>query len=186
MGDFNVGKATILMLALCLLGFALQQFTDMSAFHFSREYTAKPWILVTSMFLHANVVHLAYNLYALFVFGNVLEVNTNSRFTFLVIILGGVVGNLAFSLISPASAIGFSGSVYALIGAVTILKPNLKIPMPFGAIAIPAKAWFAGPAMAFGELVLSVISFDSIAHAAHFGGFIAGLLSGAVRRITSS
>ena len=186
MSDFNFGKITTLMLILCGAGFLLQQFTDMSAYYFSPDYLTKPWVLVTSMFLHANIIHLAYNAYALFVFGNVLEANTNPRFTLLIVLLGGIIGNLAFSLFSNASALGFSGAVYALIGAVTILKPNLKIPLPFGMIAVPAKAWFAGPVMALGELVLSVASFDNIAHAAHFGGFVAGLFIGLIKKTTTS
>ena len=176
MSDFNFGKVTATMIILCLVGFVLQQFLDLTPLYFSYEYASKPWVLITSLFLHANLLHLAYNLYALFIFGNVLEKNTGSRITLLIILLGGIVGNIAFSLVSSSRAIGFSGAVYALIGAVTILLHNLKIPLPFGMRAVPAIAWFAGPAMALGELLLSVVSFDNIAHAAHFGGFIVGVL----------
>ena len=176
MSDFNFGKITGTMILLCILGFVLQQFFDLSALYFSHEYLTKPWILITSMFLHANFLHLIYNLYALFIFGNVLEKNTNSKFTLLTILLGGISGNILFSIISPANAIGFSGAIYALIGGVTILLPNLKIPLPLGFIAVPAKAWFAGPVMALGELLLSITSFDNVAHSAHLGGFILGMI----------
>ena len=128
------------------------------------------------MFLHANLVHLLYNLYALFLFGNILEDNTNSRVAFVTMMLGGIVGNIGFRLFSSSPALGFSGSVYALIGAVTLLMPNLKIPLPIGFIAIPVPVKFAGPLMALGELALSIASSDNIAHTAHLSGFLVGLL----------
>ncbi|MBR9679340.1 MAG: rhomboid family intramembrane serine protease [Nanoarchaeota archaeon] len=176
MSDFNFGKITGTMIILCIVGFILQQFIDMSTLYFSPDYLTKPWVLITSLFLHANVIHLAYNLYALFIFGNVLEKNTNQKFTLTIILLGGISGNILFSIISPSNAIGFSGAIYALMGSVTILLPNLKIPLPLGFIAVPAKAWFAGPVMALGELLLSITSFDNIAHSAHLGGFALGFI----------
>ncbi len=173
--EMKIGKVTILFIAVLCLVFLFQQFFDLSGFYFSRDFLSKPWIIITAMLMHANVVHLLYNLYSLFIFGSVLEANTSSRNVLAVILLGGIMGNIGFAIFSEGFALGFSGSVYALIGAVTFLLPDIKIPLPFGIIMIPAKAKFAGPLMAFGELVLSIASFDGIAHSAHAFGFIGGV-----------
>ncbi|PIO00208.1 hypothetical protein COT72_02340 [archaeon CG10_big_fil_rev_8_21_14_0_10_43_11] len=174
--EIRFGKVTIAALIIISLIFLLQQFFDFSSFYFSREFITQPWVLVTSLFLHANLAHVLYNAYALFIFGSILEANTSSKSVFITLLLGGIIGNLGFALFSSAFALGFSGAVYALIGAVTLLLPNTKIPLPFGIILLPVKAKFAGPFMLIGELILSVVSFDNIAHSAHAFGFLGGAL----------
>ncbi len=142
----------------------------------TRSFFSHPWILVTSIILHANLLHLIYNLFSLLIFGNVLEVNSGSKLTLLVIIFSGVVGNIGFVLFSDSSAIGFSGAVFGLIGACTVLVPNIKIPLPIGAVAVPVMIKFAGPIIAIGELLLSFFAFSNIAHFAHFSGFLVGII----------
>ncbi len=176
MGLFRLGRVTTAMIIICVAAFIIQQFVSLQSLYFSREFISKPWILVTSLFLHANWLHLLYNMYALFIFGNVLEINTSSKFAFIMMMAGGIFGNLMFAIVSPDMALGFSGAIYALIAGVTIIKPNVQIPLPLGFIAVPAKAWIAGPIMALGELVMSFISFDNIAHSAHIGGFVLGIV----------
>jgi len=171
----NLGRVTLTILMLCLFLYPFSKNLQFLAFK-KMLLLKKPWTILTASFLHANIMHLIYNMYSLFIFGNVLEVNNNSKITLLIILSSAIVGNLGFSLFSERFTVGLSGAIYGLIGAVTVLNPNTKIPLPLGVIFIPGKAKFAGPLIAFGELIVSFLAFDNIAHSAHFFGFIGGVV----------
>lgn len=75
--------------------------------------------LVTAMFLHADISHLAFNMIALFSVGSVIEsIFGHVRFL-LVYLLGGLGGSLASILLNDANtlSVGASGAVFALFGA---------------------------------------------------------------------
>jgi membrane associated rhomboid family serine protease len=78
------------------------------------------WRLVTPMFLHFGILHLALNMYALYLFGPLVERSFGSRRMLLLYFVAGVAGNVAeFVLASPHSVgAGASGAVFGLFGAV--------------------------------------------------------------------
>jgi membrane associated rhomboid family serine protease len=78
------------------------------------------WRLVTPMFLHFGIFHLALNMYALYLFGPLVEQSFGSRRMLLLYFITGVAGNVAeFVLASPHSVgAGASGAVFGLFGAV--------------------------------------------------------------------
>jgi len=141
------------------------------------------WYTVfTNAFFHSSIVHLGYNMLNLFIFGNIIEIKERGKFFLFVIFFGIFFGNLGFSFFSDNYAIGMSGGIFALIGCAMVLFPNQKIILPLFGIGILSKIWFAGPVMAAGELLLSFFAEDSIAHSAHFFGFLAGMAIGFERR----
>lgn len=141
----------------------------------AKNLLSRPWTLITSIFLHADLVHLSYNMFGLFIFGNIVEIHISRKKYLLLLLLSAVIANLSFGIVNRSSSvIGISGVVYSLIGAAMVRFPNIKVPLPIGPIAFPMKIYFAGPVMAIGEAVVSFIANDDIAHLAHFSGFIVG------------
>lgn len=176
--EFNFGRVTIAIIILCLIVYILSNifnsiYSNMS--YSAKNLLSRPWTLITSIFLHADLVHLSYNMFGLFIFGNIVEIHISRKKYLLLLLLSAVIANLSFGIVNRSSSvIGISGVVYSLIGAAMVRFPNTKIPLPIGPIAFPMKIYFAGPVMAIGEAVVSFIANDDIAHLAHFSGFIVG------------
>ena len=132
-----------------------------------------PWTIVTSMFMHSGFWHLFANMLTLYFFGTALVGLVGERSFLLVYFLGGILGNVAFIFLgSPFSiVIGASGAVYALGGALAVLRPRVKVfvfPIP-----VPVPLWAA---IIGGFIILSLVPF--IAWQAHLGGLILGLIAG--------
>ena len=136
-----------------------------------------PWVSVlTSMFLHANLGHLLFNMWFLWIFGNnVEEAFGHVGFTLLYLI-GGVVATMAFVLANPTSTVplvGASGAIAAVLGAYAVLFPTHRVLSLVGWLLLPVPAalflgiWFIGQ---FG------LGGTSIAWEAHAGGFVFGLV----------
>lgn len=151
---------------------------NVGAIQYRKEYLR----LLSAGFLHADFIHLALNMYVLYMFGPYV-MEAFGLVGFLVIYLGSIlVGNL-FSLLvyknqSWYSAIGASGGVAGIIFAGVSLSPDL---IKMGIIFIP---FVSIPGYIFGFLYFgySVYSMlnprmnDNIGHAAHLGGAFFGLV----------
>jgi len=78
-------------------------------------------MLVTSLFLHASIIHLGGNLLFLLIFGTSLEEKVSRRRWLAVFLASGVCGNLAFLALGPLLGsevgLGASGAIYGLLGA---------------------------------------------------------------------
>ena len=138
---------------------------------------SQPWRFITSMFLHGSLTHLFFNAYALFLFGNVLETQVSKK-DYLIIYFGaGLLGGLLYyasyllGIIPPIPALGASGAIYGLLGAVAILLPNMRIFFWF----IPMKMRYAAILWLVLEFVGTFNIASGIASAAHLGGLIFGL-----------
>ncbi|MBI5133264.1 MAG: rhomboid family intramembrane serine protease, partial [Thaumarchaeota archaeon] len=98
---------------------------------------SEPWRFLTSIFLHGGVMHLFFNGYALFMFGNILESKVTKKDFLTIFFVGGLVGSFLYYLtivlgiIPPIPALGASGAIYAVMGAVAALLPDLRIYMWF-------------------------------------------------------
>ncbi len=83
------------------------------------------WRIFTSLFLHANELHLFSNMISLLFFGATIETNPNiSKLQFLLIyLISGIIGNLFSLVLLPYNAIslGASGAIFGLIGVVLIM-----------------------------------------------------------------
>ncbi len=135
------------------------------------------WQPVTYLFLHGNIMHILFNLFALWMFGSDLERTWGSRqFLFYFFLCG--VGAAIFDVLMQPSArvptIGNSGAVYGILIAFALLFPDRPIFLWF---VIPVKAkWFV-LGMAIIEFVMSLSAPGTgISHIAHVGGMLVGLV----------
>jgi len=133
----------------------------------------KPWTLLTNLFIHGGLWHLAANMIALFFFGRYLSMTVGEAKFLIVYFLGGIIGNFFFILLGPSNTlvIGASGAVFAVGGAFTLLAPKMKVfvfPIP-----VPLPLWVA---VIGGFIILSFLPF--VAWEAHLGGLLVGLAAG--------
>jgi membrane associated rhomboid family serine protease len=136
------------------------------------------WQLVTYQFMHANLMHLLVNCWAIFVFGrDVEEVLGRKPFLTLYLssgIIGGLVQALAGLALGPmfsGPVVGASAAAFGLSAAFAALFPD-RVLLLFFIIPIRAKYLLVlGGVLA----VLGIVSHsDNVAHAAHLGGLLAG------------
>lgn len=167
-------RQTYTIIAICVFVFFFLEASDTFIPHLvliPMDLLARPWTIITSMFAHADLEHIFFNMFALFMFGSILENRIGSgRFVFLYL-MAGLLGSIGFMLLnSPDSAaLGASGAIYGILGALMILMPNMSVYMYF----IPIPMWLAGPIYALIE-IFALGSSDNIAHSAHILGFLAG------------
>jgi len=143
----------------------------------------KPWTILSNMFVHSGFSHIIFNMIALFFFGLHLERIIGEKEFLKVYFVGGLFASLAyiftslvFGLPSPLKyAVGASGAVFAVMGVLVVLRPKLTILVNF-IFPMPLYIW-AGL-----YTLMAVFSMGSaygnIAHNAHLGGLIAGLIFG--------
>ncbi len=103
-----------------------------------KELMVKPWTLVTSMFLHQGVWHLAWNMIVLYWFGRILGDLLGDRRVLPLYILGGLVGALVFTLSytmiygpNEAHALGASAAVCAIVLGTAVTSPDYTIQLIF-------------------------------------------------------
>lgn len=126
------------------------------------------WQLITAMFVHINIVHIASNMLFLFIFGLRAEELFREWEVYMVYFGSGLAGNLLTLIASPYTfmvSAGASGAIFGLFGANTIyLRKLLQRPI--------VDALF----YAFIFFMFSISANVNIL--AHLGGLVAGLLMG--------
>src|ERR1035438_9317393 len=156
------------------------------------------WRIVTAMFVHVGIIHLATNMWCLWNLGLLAEPLMGSTGVLAVYILTGAAGNLLSTCVNwfwfnqdwvkfhdlgvfPAGA-GASGAVFGIAGALIILLKSHRLPVPPQELHKLRKSviYFAainlvlGLSISFGTMVAhSGLSIDNMAH---LGGFSCGLL----------
>lgn len=133
-------------------------------------FLERPWTIVTAMFIHAGFTHVLFNMITLFFFGRFLIQLVGERNFWIVYFLGGLMGNVLYILLgqSFSLAVGASGAVFAVAGALTLLAPQMRVyvfPIP-----APIPLWVA---VLGGFLLMSFM--PGVAWQAHLGGLIVGL-----------
>jgi membrane associated rhomboid family serine protease len=153
---------------LFLLQQGSQRLTDQYALSAYGVQAGRWYEVVTAGFLHANVLHILFNMLLLFQLGTVLEARLGPwRYAglYAFALLGGSIGELILSRPNVA-ALGASGAVFGLMGAVVALRGAHRTPFEAsvgGLIAINLLITFAIPGIAIGG---------------HIGGLVAGGLAG--------
>jgi membrane associated rhomboid family serine protease len=129
----------------------------------------QPWTIVTSMFLHGDVMHIFFNMLGLYFFGSAVESSVGAkRFTILYFI-SGFTGAL-FSTISPYTAIiGASGGVFGVMLAFARFWPDTPIYI-WGVFPVPARILVIVTTIVTLYSGLTGVQ-DGIAHFAHLGGY---------------
>jgi membrane associated rhomboid family serine protease len=139
-----------------------------------------PWQLVTYAFLHGSLLHLAFNMFALYMFGGALErvFGTRRYLTlYFVSVLSAAATQLVVAMLSGAiyPTIGASGGVFGLLLAYGMYFPHNRVMLLFPPIPMPARTFVVLYAVL--ELFLGVTgSQEGVAHFAHLGGMIGAWL----------
>ena len=161
--------------ALFLLQLAVPGFTDFMAFT-PGLVQQKPWTLVTAAFAHGGFAHLLFNMWALFIFGPILESKLGWRKFLGLYIAAAIAGNIGFAIAYPPTAVGVgaSGALFGLIGALAVLSPNLIVLVFFA----PMPLWAAAVLWAAIDLLGTLAPDNPIAGAAHLAGLAVGIAFG--------
>ena len=139
----------------------------------SSDVYSRPWILFTHLFLHATPSHLLFNMWALLLFGTLLEQKIGGKRFIIFYILSGVIAGYISSFFY-ATSLGASGAIMGIIGVLVILMPDLPLLFFF---VIPTPLWIAGIIyMAFD--VFGVFFPSGVGSIAHLVGMGCGLLYG--------
>jgi membrane associated rhomboid family serine protease len=140
----------------------------------------EPWQLVTYSFLHGNIAHIFFNMFAVYMFGSTIEQLFGTRFyvgLYFVSVVTAGVAQLGVSALmnSPYPTLGASGGVFGLLLAYGMYFPRQRVMLIFPPIPMPA--WFAVTAYGVIELVLGVTGTQAgVAHFAHLGGMLGAFL----------
>lgn len=129
------------------------------------------WRLLTPMLLHASLVHIGFNMYALLSFGANLERHFGHGRFLLLYILGAFAGNVFSFLFTDANSLGASTAIFGLLGAEAIfLIQNRKLFAEQFRSAISNIIFIA---------VINLVFIGSIANVdnwGHIGGLLGGLM----------
>jgi membrane associated rhomboid family serine protease len=137
---------------------------------FGPAVAAGQWYrVVTSMFLHASVLHLAFNMWALYAFGPILEARLGRVRFALFYAIGGLWSAAVVLLVSPdAYTVGASGAIFGLMAALLVAERQVTGSWQFRGvgtvIAINLVFTFAVPGISVGGHIGGLI-----------GGFVAAL-----------
>lgn len=136
------------------------------------------WQLVTYMFLHGGIWHIAVNMFILWMFGTAVEARWGSRDFLTYYFVCGIGGALISWITGPTSTvatIGASGAVLGLLVAYTMMYPDREVFLMFIPIPIKMKylIWFF---VAIDLIGAFSTSQSGTAHWAHLGGMATGFL----------
>ncbi len=160
----------------CVLVFIIQNiipgFTE--TFYLTQDALTRPWQFLTAIFLHGSVAHLLYNIFALILFGIMLETIIWSKKFLGLFLISGILANIA-SFHFYSASLGASGAIMAILGCLAVLRPLMTVwafnlPMP---MFIAALLWVGGS-------VLGIFGFgdQSTGHLAHLSGIVLGVCYG--------
>ena len=140
---------------------------------------ARPWTLVTYMFLHGGVMHLLFNMLGLYFFGPRLETRIGSRDFILMYLAAGITGALVSFITPHAAIVGASGAIFGVLLGFARFWPHERI-FIYGILPVPARVLV---------IVFTAISLLSgfsgagsgVAHFTHLGGFLGAWIYLSVR-----
>jgi uncharacterized protein len=163
------------ILCLICIGMFLTQllisgFTEM--FLLNENAFIEVWRFATAIFLHGGLGHLLYNLFALALFGFILEKTIGSGKFLLVFFVSGIIANI-ISMNFYNSSLGASGAIMGVIGVLAIIKPLMMV-WALGMILpmfVAAILWVVGD-------ILGLFIQDGVGNIAHLSGIGIGILIG--------
>jgi membrane associated rhomboid family serine protease len=138
---------------------------------YSYPVAFEPWRLITSVFAHESILHIALNMYTLFIFGILLEPLVG-RVKFLVLFLiSGLAGSVGVLLLAdPRQAVlGASGAIFGILGAFFVIQRHLRSGASVQLLVLIGI-----------NLVIGFIPGFGIAWQAHLGGLLIGALVGLI------
>jgi membrane associated rhomboid family serine protease len=175
---------TYALMALCVLVFIFQSIPGIGS-HVTQallyaggySYPAsaggsfQPWRLLTSVFAHGGLLHIALNMYTLWVFGQILEPMIGRWRYLTLFLISGVAGSVGMLYLAPnQGAVGASGAIFGMFGALVVIQRKLGGPIRQLIVLIII------------NLAIGIVPIfgSNIAWQAHVGGLVGGLLTGLV------
>ncbi len=176
----EIKTGALILAGICIVIFLMQVlipgFEDSLLLNDQAIY--EPWRFLTSIFLHGGLGHLAYNLFALVLFGLMTEHLIGTRKLILVFFISGIFANILGFNFYPSS-LGASGAIFGLLGLLIILRPKLTV----WAFGLPLPLFIAGILWVLGDIVgaaafLSGNPINNTGNIAHLSGIFVGILFG--------
>jgi rhomboid protease GluP len=138
----------------------------------------QPWRLLSAMFLHGGIIHLGFNMWALWDTGRLAERFYGNWQLLLIYLVSGLSGSMAslFFAASKSVSVGASGAIFGVVGcllAAIFTKPH-RLPPALVTSMRSSMLGFVGYSLFMGFVV------GFIDNAAHIGGLIGGFLMGMV------
>jgi membrane associated rhomboid family serine protease len=122
------------------------------------------WRLVTSTFVHFGFLHIAFNMYALYLIGSVLERYVGSLRFALIYLVSGLAGSFGALILTPnALTAGASGAIFGLMGAMLVLERQRGVQLLGGPIG--------------GLILINLLltfTIPGISKGGHLGGLVGG------------
>ncbi|MGV8168699.1 MAG: rhomboid family intramembrane serine protease [Candidatus Nanoarchaeia archaeon] len=173
---FRLRYVAISIIVLNIIMFILQQIIPGMTENLLLDATrvwSEPWLLLTSMFLHADIWHLLFNMYALLIFGTLIEQRIGSKRFLWAYLIAGIVAAAGATFFYP-KALGASGAIMSILGLTIMLMPDMKVLFFF---VIPMSMRTAGIIFAIVDIIGIMVPMG-IANIAHLIGLACGLLYG--------
>ena len=139
------------------------------------DVPTQPWRLISAAFLHANLMHLAGNMFFIWYVGSRLEDALGRGRWVTLYLLCAIVGSIAsfawHALVTPGSSVGASGALLGLMGAMFVLFYKAT-----GWKSQGTQMWFRYAVIGFViTAVLNLTGGSPVDNAAHIGGWLAGI-----------
>ena len=156
-------------------------FSPYAVNHYKQYYR-----LFTHAFLHGDYMHLAFNMYALYLFGQALEeqyfpalFQSKAIFYYILLYVGGIIFSSLYDLFKQKenpnySSVGASGAVTAIVFSAILINPTMGMGIMFIPVFIPA--WLFGMLYLFYSWYMGKRQLDNIGHNAHFWGAVFGFV----------
>jgi membrane associated rhomboid family serine protease len=180
--------------------------TEWGSLHYYKSSLFKPHQIITHMFMHADITHILFNMFGLWMFGTVLERFWGPKKFLIFYLICGIGSAIFEQLLMPYDALqaakntaeyianpemlqtivesfkeynyslGASGAIMGVLAAFAYLFPNTQLYVMF--IPVPVKAKYVIPFFVLIDLFGGIyrIQGDNIGHFAHLGGAIVGFL----------
>ncbi len=142
---------------------------------------SQPWRLVTHLFAHGGIEHLLYNLFALALFGTILENIIGWRRFVSLFFTGGIIAGIGTVIIFnylglTNGSIGASGAIMSIIGTLAILRPRMIVYVTF----IPLPMILAAVFWALLDILGAFNPFSTTNNYAHLVGLGFGIIYGLI------
>jgi membrane associated rhomboid family serine protease len=184
---FNVFVFALILLLKAILSLSIFQIS-VAEYLFTLDtnllgFIQKPWGILTSIFSHFGLWHLIFNMMFLYFSGQLFEQIFDKHRLWQTYIFGGIAGGIleiAAHYLFPSFqnseqvVVGASGSIMAIFTALAFHSPNIRVNL-FG--IFPVKIYLIAIFFLLNDLIGIADSSDNIAHFAHLGGAIFGLIS---------
>jgi rhomboid protease GluP len=129
------------------------------------------WRLITPVFLHGSILHIAFNMYALFLYGRELETRFGHGRFLLLYFLSAYTGNVLSFLLTPGNSLGASTAVFGLLAAEGMFVfQNRQVLGARANRVLMNVLYIAGINLFIGFTTTGVDNFG------HLGGLLGGLL----------